>query len=117
MFITVAMPNIGSIGPYHLIIYSSSAKNHSIFSFKLMQGSKEKATFNLNTGEWQAIRDIKALKEVQNDIDSWLKLEAVQSALAQQCDNALNFRPVSAIDIPIERKELRKYLKNKGKTT
>jgi len=81
-----------------------------------MQGKEEKATYNLNTGEWQAIKDRKALKEVQSDIDFWLQLDEVQDALIQQCDNALTMKEIQPINIPIERKALKQYLKNKGKT-
>lgn len=113
MFVTLAMPKIVSIGSYHLSIYSRKGKTHSIFSFKLMQGNLEKATFNLNTGEWQAIKDMKALTEVKTDIEFWLQVDGVRTALIQQCENALAFKTVSPISIPLERKALKKYLKER----
>ena len=78
-----------------------------------MQGNIEKATYNLTTGNWQSIKDSKALKEVQSDIDFWLQLDEVQDALKRQCENALEFRPIEPIKVPIERKALKQYLKTK----
>jgi hypothetical protein len=117
MFTVLAMPKIASVGPYHLVIYSSRGKKHGIYSFKLMQDITEIATYNLSTGNWQAIKNKKALDEVSGDIDYWLQLDEVQDALIQQCNNALEFKPIQPISIPIEKKALKMYLKNKKERT
>lgn len=107
LYSIVAMPNVMDIGPYHIAIYSSIKKNHSIFSFKLMQGNREIATYNMNKKEWQSIKDKQDLDKVISEIENWLELPVVKRQLKRRMYDALYCRPIKVMHMPISKKELK----------
>jgi hypothetical protein len=81
-----------------------------------MQSNSEIATYNMNTQEWQAVNDKIALKKVKSDIEYWLTFEIVQNQLKRRMYDALYCREIKPIKIPIEKKELLRYIKEREKT-